>query len=1146
MADVIEVIGGKESDSSSTSSIIPERTLGLAEMTPLSTGEKQEVNEDDGTEDESGEEDDDDDDDGEEKEDEEPTQEVLEWRAKVEGMHSPNEPLVFDVKTGFSCVLPMNDMDIGYFEIVVCVSLNDINLESIKSIVIDTNEITKDLIFYDGDFARLRIHRPAEHSQKDRSQFMGISFITEAGCPKSSFEVHYIELQYCQFRSIVEDKDHIIYGEGRPDQIISVGPDDVPKLPVEVSAFEISDTGEYAVTLYFDKDLAYVDLWDLRLLDNKDTSDQQQQATKPHVFNKAFASATIEVSKIFQERENNSRSLNHSACISSYGKQVSIFIVREDDEDPGLFCVLKANPTAPADKDLSQPWTLEQTKTACKSKRCVLMAYHRTDLNNTDEDAERFYTSDGMNIAVYNTKGSWSLLYALNFQKELDIQTFQDVFFSMKRRYFAWTGSRGAISIWDFETGKLISHIYTGDDKNAAYPVLSPDGSKVALCVRNKVEIRDTMTGIKLGVLKKGVGKENYLEIVFGEEHFLMFNVDASTVSRTVQHNMRSVVRVHDMSIVRTFYMHEDYEFHRPQICHDNVFTYMRGPNVNILRPGPILDPVVVKDKCVGFDNCKRRAIEVIPVFDDSEDKFINTAGTKFLLTSSIESSLGEYIQVFRVREDNNETNPRSMAIPVGLNVFEYSMFFIPETSQLGIVANGCLLLWTLSSDPNVPFCRLKSIWRFQKVPEGAKPDDVCLRDMTSVDSCEHGRNLKIKLSRLQLYRYVSDVVEAVAGATQDTLTVPISPEDTLSATEEYRLNQGFVGLIGVYALGNEECKKTIIRYLKGHIRENRENSAVSPINSICGAWTRDRRPFIESILSQLLPSDRITWVPGTYSSKEDNPLCMILRTAETDASALGVTRIIMDYCVNHANRSRNLAFLSTFFGALHQCMEIYPDEAFERLGRIAYVPVMHRPYILTHSTIARSPQFRLQFWKPSSKSLCTMDDPVLQLDVPATDPDPDNDKFTRPIFMASFDALWYYTDDKKIKGSNSDLLADAAAAYTTTWWKTLYHMIRLKCRLHIHNYVETYDFTIEFYDNPAIAALVAYKWNTIGYWYWFVRFFFQCCFYALVIIASIMQVYYSQPSQLLGLFVAIIVMAVVFIWLELLQAVRSVNRYTK
>lgn len=60
------------------------------------------------------------------------------------------------------------------------------------------------------------------------------------------------------------------------------------------------------------------------------------------------------------------------------------------------------------------------------------------------------------------------------------------------------------------------------------------------------------------------------------------------------------------------------------------------------------------------------------------------------------------------------------------------------------------------------------------------------------------------------------------------------------------------------------------------------------------------------------------------------------------------------------------------------------------------------------------------------------------------------------------------------------------------------------------------------------------------------VRFIFQCCFYALVIIAAIMQVYYSKPSKLAGLFIAIIVMSVIFIWLELLQAIRGVARYRK
>ena len=69
---------------------------------------------------------------------------------------------------------------------------------------------------------------------------------------------------------------------------------------------------------------------------------------------------------------------------------------------------------------------------------------------------------------------------------------------------------------------------------------------------------------------------------------------------------------------------------------------------------------------------------------------------------------------------------------------------------------------------------------------------------------------------------------------------------------------------------------------------------------------------------------------------------------------------------------------------------------------------------------------------------------------------------------------------------------------------------------------------------------------NTIGYWYWFGRFVLQSCFYVMVVTASLMQVYSENPSQLYGLFLAIIVIASVFLWLELRQILTSVKRYTE
>jgi len=49
-----------------------------------------------------------------------------------------------------------------------------------------------------------------------------------------------------------------------------------------------------------------------------------------------------------------------------------------------------------------------------------------------------------------------------------------------------------------------------------------------------------------------------------------------------------------------------------------------------------------------------------------------------------------------------------------------------------------------------------------------------------------------------------------------------------------------------------------------------------------------------------------------------------------------------------------------------------------------------------------------------------------------------------------------------------------------------------------------------------------------------------------MVVTASIMQVYSERPSQLYGLFLTIIVMASVFLWLELRQFLTSVKRYAE
>lgn len=70
---------------------------------------------------------------------------------------------------------------------------------------------------------------------------------------------------------------------------------------------------------------------------------------------------------------------------------------------------------------------------------------------------------------------------------------------------------------------------------------------------------------------------------------------------------------------------------------------------------------------------------------------------------------------------------------------------------------------------------------------------------------------------------------------------------------------------------------------------------------------------------------------------------------------------------------------------------------------------------------------------------------------------------------------------------------------------------------------------------------------NTIGYSYWFFRFMSQCIFYFLVFFAAVFQVYdRNNPNPTIGHFIAILVLGAIFLWLELLQAIRSWHRYKR
>jgi hypothetical protein len=219
------------------------------------------------------------------------------------------------------------------------------------------------------------------------------------------------------------------------------------------------------------------------------------------------------------------------------------------------------------------------------------------------------------------------------------------------------------------------------------------------------------------------------------------------------------------------------------------------------------------------------------------------------------------------------ENGSKSMSFPIGLNWCDYTGFFIPATSQLGVIMGGSLILWTLfATKPWI--CKLALM-----------AGDVCLRDITSAESRVHGRFIKLRLAAPSWYRKTFDITEEVTklygGERQETLTVPMSNEDTIYTMEERssgwrdfresqerRMSQGIADLIDVYLGGNDQCQDAIIQYLRSHIRPSDENR-VSSLISLCKAWKPHLRKPFEPLLGSYQSCHQGDQSIGFYSGDE-------------------------------------------------------------------------------------------------------------------------------------------------------------------------------------------------------------------------------------------------------------------------------------
>ncbi|KAI7826934.1 hypothetical protein BC939DRAFT_446252, partial [Gamsiella multidivaricata] len=285
-------------------------------------------------------------------------------------------------------------------------------------------------------------------------------------------------------------------------------------------------------------------------------------------------------------------------------------------------------------------------------------------------------------------------------------------------------------------------------------------------------------------------------------------------------------------------------------------------------------------------------------------------------------------------------------------------------------------------------------------------------------------------------------------------------------------------------------------------------------------------------------------WIPEQDMDEGANPIAILVEKAKTEPRAMGLVKVFVDYCIRQARLEKSPHFILPVLQCLHSLVDekqLHSELALTTLRSLAYAPVKDRPFIIGRHSIAHPPELRLKFWKSNTRPLYKCDDPVLQLVHTPNVHNPQNDNFTRSLFIADFRMIWHVKDRSLRLFSE---ISPIQPAKWTSWPRILFYMIVHKCNLKSNTVVKCHDFALEPLDNPDLAALIEYKWNTIGFKYWPLRFLCQCCYYALVLVAVFIQVYGPNRRPLVGVFVAITAGSFIFLWLELVQAFKGWKRY--
>ncbi|KAF9933488.1 hypothetical protein FBU30_005329 [Linnemannia zychae] len=906
--------------------------------------------------------------------------------------------------------------------------------------------------------------------------------------------------------------------------------DKKPKKGKEILHFAISGNGSHAATLSCADRYLLLDIWDIRdpaelsIISGQSGVDPSQHAVQAGPYTpKACAGIHVPFRKVTKKAIDISISWDASqvALVDSSsvhltaeerGMYRSIFRVfqhsTERSSTPGI---------APPGKGALIPATTYQHNPQLRNF-LGRGKFHISSRKDPRVKKELFIACDGQAVHVFGVHKTWTHRHTilLDLPQEKDLYSSR-LFSGLRFRYFAWSNESNEVSVWDVEDGSLVS-FFTWPEKHGngghrrfegRTPItFSDDGSILLMCQKGYITTNWTTSGTLLNSFK--VPDQEYYQFI----RDLQFIRGGSQIIVNMSYQDADygrgefglILDAVNMSVLDRFSIPGDYfAQHSPVVGSGQYLVAAHNSNLDLLR----LDDRIVRPFSRSIPKCSR-CTELMRPWTLKSD-YISPAGLQFKAeicqatmtpaktpsTPGLESvDTGLTTVIVTITDKSGVQSVQKHPIPVrGYDMRHINAVFLDSCSRLIIRSHEFLMIWglptTLEDDLTLllAYKAEKTHWRI----------------------CRHQQV------------YAQDYI-----AEEIVWCMPV--ERPFSRRNSTRFLDGVITLIDIFGGTSGGCRNEVLRYISRHINSypNPDDPTESVLAKICTAWQPELYHPFKKFVAALLASPHGSWAPRNDFDMRSNPLCILLDKSITQPRAIGLAKVIIDYCIRQAKAEKDPHFLSPIMQCLPELIDQkrpHHELARRTLQRLAYIPVKSRSFILDHHSIAYQPELHLHprfWWNHQGEPLHECKDPVLQLTT-IKKHEPINDNFTRSLFVASFDLLWRRKDGSPVSptGATSVLAREMRAQKSTSWLYNLVFQIWQKMKLKGNAKVETHPFTLQAFDNPAIAALIRYKWYYVFF-----------------------QVYSNSHPILAPVYIAIISTAGIFLWLELLQLVHDKKKY--